>query len=165
MRVCQFHHFGTWVALPVSASAGAGKSAHYIRRLSFEDLRDLGAKLLLRIGRWIFALGLLFWMYSRNPAKQIDNIEAKFGRKPRLAEANIKVFKAGYHYGETSEAFAVQWNIPPASLRTGCYRMINGNEAMALGLVSAAQLAKKTLIYSSYPITPASEILHHLSRL
>ena len=112
-----------------------------------------------------FALGLVYWLYSRPLEQSLAWIDSKFAGRPLVAEANRRALQAGYHYGETSEAFAVQWTIPAASVKAGCYRMINGNEATALGLVSAAQMAKKTLIYSSYPITPASEILHHLSRL
>lgn len=111
-----------------------------------------------------FALGLLYWMYSRDPKPQIDNINAKFGKKPRLADANIRVFKAGYHYGETAEVFQDIYDVPPAQFEPGVYRNITGNEAMSLGLVTAAHLAQKQLFYSGYPITPASSILHQISR-
>ena len=111
-----------------------------------------------------FALGLLYWMYSRDPKLQIDNINAKFGKKPRLADANIRVFKAGYHYGETAEVFQDVYDVPPAKFEPGVYRNITGNEAISLGLVTAARLAGKQLFYSGYPITPASSILHTVSR-
>ncbi len=111
-----------------------------------------------------FALGLLFWMYSRDPQAQIGNIQSKFGKKPRLAEANIKVFKAGYHYGETAEVFQDVYEVAPAKFPPGIYRNITGNEAVSLGLVAAATLAKRQLFYSGYPITPASSILHTLSK-
>jgi 2-oxoglutarate ferredoxin oxidoreductase subunit alpha len=111
-----------------------------------------------------FALGLVYWLYARPLEQSLAWIEDKFAGNPPVAEANRRTLQAGYHYGETSEAFAVQWSIPRATVEPGTYRMINGNEAMALGLVTAARLARKALVYSSYPITPASEILHHLSR-
>jgi 2-oxoglutarate ferredoxin oxidoreductase subunit alpha len=111
-----------------------------------------------------FALGLVYWLFARPLEQSLKWIDSKFAGHPPVAEANRRALQAGYHYGETSEAFAVQWSIPRAAVEAGTYRMINGNEAMALGLVSAARLAQKALVYSSYPITPASEILHHLSR-
>ncbi|GAB4562118.1 MAG: 2-oxoacid:acceptor oxidoreductase subunit alpha [Haliangiales bacterium] len=111
-----------------------------------------------------FALGLLYWMYSRDPAMQIDNIQAKFAKKQRLADANIKVFKAGYHYGETAEVFQDVYEVAAASFEQGTYRNITGNEATAMGLLTAAHLADKQLFYSGYPITPASSVLHYVSR-
>ncbi len=111
-----------------------------------------------------FVLGLVYWLYARPLEPSLQWIASKFSGNPPVAEANRRALQAGYHYGETCEAFAVQCNIPRADVPAGSYRMINGNEAMALGLVTAAQLAHKALVYSSYPITPASEILHHLSR-
>ena len=111
-----------------------------------------------------FALGLLFWMYSRDPEKQIANIQAKFAKKPRLSDANIKVFKAGLHYGETAEVFQDIYEVAPAKFHEGKYRNIMGNEATALGLVAAGHLANKQVFYSGYPITPASSVLHYLSR-
>ena len=111
-----------------------------------------------------FALGLVYWLYTRPLQQSLAWIDNKFAGNPLVSEANRRALQAGYHYGETSEAFAVQWSIPRVPVEPGCYRMINGNEAMALGLVTAAQLAGKPLVYSSYPITPASEILHYLSR-
>jgi len=109
-----------------------------------------------------FALGLLFWSYSRNLEPEIANIKAKFGRKPRLADANIRVLKAGYHYGETTEVFQGVYEVKPATFEPGVYRNITGNEAVALGLVAASRLAKTKLVYCGYPITPASAILHQL---
>ncbi len=111
-----------------------------------------------------FALGLMFWMYSRDPRPEIAHIEAKFSAKPRLADANVRAFKAGYYYGETAEVFQdVVYEVEPATFEPGTYRNISGNEALALGLVAAGQLAKKPLFYSGYPITPASTLLHALS--
>ncbi|ACY12713.1 2-oxoacid:acceptor oxidoreductase subunit alpha [Haliangium ochraceum] len=111
-----------------------------------------------------FALGLLYWMYSRDPELQIGNIQAKFAKKPQVADANIKVFKAGYHYGETAEVFQDVYEVPPAKFQPGIYRNITGNEATSLGLLTAAHLAEKQLFYSGYPITPASSILHSVAR-
>jgi 2-oxoglutarate ferredoxin oxidoreductase subunit alpha len=111
-----------------------------------------------------FALGLVYWMYGRDPKNQVQYIQDKFGRKPQIADANIKVFKAGYHYGETAEVFQEIYDVAPAKFEPGLYRNITGNEATALGLLTAAQLADKQLFYAGYPITPASSILHQLSR-
>lgn len=111
-----------------------------------------------------FALGLLFWMYSRDPQTEIANIKGKFGKNVRLADANIKVFKAGYHYGETAEVFQDIYQVDAARFEPGTYRNITGNEAVSLGLITAAQLAGKQLFYSGYPITPASGVLHYVAR-
>jgi 2-oxoglutarate ferredoxin oxidoreductase subunit alpha len=111
-----------------------------------------------------FTLGLVSWLYARPLQRSLDWIGRKFARNPAVAQANRLALQAGFHYGETSEAFDVRWQVGPAAHRPGTYRTINGNEAAALGLLTAARLANKSLVYSSYPITPASEILHHLSR-
>jgi len=110
-----------------------------------------------------FALGLMYWMYSRDTALAIDNIRAKFKNKPDLADANILAFKAGYHYGETAEVFQDVYEVKPAKFAPGTYRNITGNEALALGLIAAGRLADTPVFYSGYPITPASSILHFLS--
>jgi 2-oxoglutarate ferredoxin oxidoreductase subunit alpha len=110
-----------------------------------------------------FALGLVFWLYSRDHDKEVANIQAAFGKKPALADANVRVFKAGYHYGETAEVFQDVYLVKPAKFPPGIYRNITGNEALALGLVAAAERASKNLFYSGYPITPASSLLHSLS--
>jgi 2-oxoglutarate ferredoxin oxidoreductase subunit alpha len=111
-----------------------------------------------------FALGLVYWLYDRPLTHSLAWIEKKFARMPQVAEANRLALHAGYHYGETAGAFTVQRQVRKAPVRPGTYRLVNGNEAAALGLVTAAHLAAKPLVYSSYPITPASEILHSLSR-
>src|SRR5690349_7405500 len=111
-----------------------------------------------------FALGLVFWMYGREPESEIRRIHAQFTKRPELGEANVKVFKAGYHYGETAEVFQTVYKVPPAHFPPGIYRNITGNEALAMGLVVGAQLAGKQLFYSGYPITPASSILHSLAK-
>ncbi len=110
-----------------------------------------------------FALGLMYWMYSRPMEPTEDWIKDKFSKEPKIAEANDKALKAGYYYGETTEAFASRFDVKPAQLKPGLYRNITGNEATALGVVAAAQKAAIPLYYASYPITPASDILHNLS--
>ncbi len=111
-----------------------------------------------------FALGLVFWMYGREPEPEVRRIMQQFAKKPGYGEANVKVFKAGYHYGETAEVFQTVYKVPPAQFKPGMYRNITGNEAIALGLVVGAELAGKKLFYSGYPITPASSILHSLAK-
>jgi 2-oxoglutarate ferredoxin oxidoreductase subunit alpha len=111
-----------------------------------------------------FALGLVFWMYGREPEGEIRRIYQQFAKKPGFGEANVKVFKAGYHYGETAEVFQTVYKVPPAQFQAGMYRNITGNEAIALGLVVGAELAGKKLFYAGYPITPASSILHSLAK-
>jgi 2-oxoglutarate ferredoxin oxidoreductase subunit alpha len=111
-----------------------------------------------------FALGLVFWMYGREPENEIRRIMQQFAKKPEFGEANVKVFKAGYHYGETAEVFQTVYKVPPAKWSPGTYRNITGNEALAIGLVAGAELAGKPLFYSGYPITPASSILHSLAK-
>ncbi|HSK03872.1 MAG TPA: 2-oxoacid:acceptor oxidoreductase subunit alpha [Kofleriaceae bacterium] len=111
-----------------------------------------------------FALGLVFWMYGRDPEGEIRRIHQQFAKKPGYGEANVKVFKAGYHYGETAEVFQTIYKVPPATFQPGMYRNITGNEAIALGLVVGAELAGKKLFYAGYPITPASSILHSLAK-
>jgi 2-oxoglutarate ferredoxin oxidoreductase subunit alpha len=111
-----------------------------------------------------FALGLVFWMYGRDPDTEIRRIHQQFTKRPELGEANVKVFKAGYHFGETAEVFQTVYKVPPAKFAPGTYRNITGNEALAMGLVAGAHLAGKTVFYAGYPITPASSILHSLAK-
>jgi 2-oxoglutarate ferredoxin oxidoreductase subunit alpha len=110
-----------------------------------------------------FALGLMFWLYERSMDPTIGWIDAKFGARPVIAEANKRALKAGYAFGETTEAFHTHYRVKPARLDPGTYRNITGNEAAALGFVAASRLADRQLFYGSYPITPASDILHQLS--
>jgi 2-oxoglutarate/2-oxoacid ferredoxin oxidoreductase subunit alpha len=111
-----------------------------------------------------FALGMCYWLYNRSMDPTVRWIEGKFKKKPLLAEANTLAMKAGYAYCEATEAFQVSYEIPPAQLTPGLYRNISGNQALALGLVTAAQKAGVKLFLGSYPITPASDILHELSQ-
>ena len=112
----------------------------------------------------MFALGLMFWMYSRPLDTTVKYIEERFGRRnPKVAEANVKTLKAGYNYGETTEMFAQHYHVPKAKLAPGLYRNITGNEATAMGFLTASKLAGRPLFYGSYPITPASDVLHQLA--
>jgi 2-oxoglutarate ferredoxin oxidoreductase subunit alpha len=112
-----------------------------------------------------FALGLVYWLYERSMEPTLRWIQQKFGKNPAVLEANTRTLKAGYHYGETVELLPVHYRVPKAKIKPGTYRKITGNEAIALGLVSAATLANKALVYCTYPITPASDILHHLAEM
>ena len=112
-----------------------------------------------------FALGLLYWLFGRPLDQSLSWIDSKFKNMPIVAEGNRIALKTGYHYGETTETFAVSYHVPPSKAEPGTYRVVNGNEAVALGFVTAARLASKPLVYSSYPITPATDVLHHLARL
>jgi 2-oxoglutarate ferredoxin oxidoreductase subunit alpha len=110
-----------------------------------------------------FALGLMFWLYERSMEPTLKWIDQKFGGRPVIAEANTRALKAGYAYGETTEMFHTTYRVPRARLAPGLYRNITGNEATGLGFLTASKLAKRSLFYGSYPITPASDILHQLS--
>jgi len=114
-----------------------------------------------------FALGVVYWLYDRPLEKTLTYIGRKVARKnPTMAKADELALHAGYHYGETAELFAQQYQVPKATdLPAGTYRRVNGNEAVVLGLVTAAHLAGKQLVYPSYPITPATDILHGLAEL
>lgn len=114
--------------------------------------------------RNMFVLGFLYYMYNRTLKGTEEFIKQKFAKHPELIEANISVLKAGYNFGDTSETFTSRYNVKAASLPKGEYRNIMGNQATALGLIAAAEKAKLDLFYGSYPITPASDILHELAR-
>ena len=112
----------------------------------------------------MFALGLLSWLYGRPSEGTLNFLEAKFGKKPEIYKANVTAFTAGWNYGETTEDFVVRYEVKPATIPPGRYRNITGNLALAIGLIAAGQLAKLPLFLGSYPITPASDILHELSK-
>jgi 2-oxoglutarate/2-oxoacid ferredoxin oxidoreductase subunit alpha len=112
----------------------------------------------------MFALGLLSWMYGRPTEGTISYVESKFAKAPAIRDANIAAFKAGWNYGETTEAFAVSYEIKPAPNPPGRYRNITGNTALSYGLVAAGQLSGLPVFLGAYPITPASDILHELSK-
>jgi len=135
-----------------------------ITKLTLNALQGLGLnqKAMVR-SKNFFALGLMYWLFSRPMEPTEDWVKEKFGKEPLVAEANIKALRAGYYYGETTEEFTSRYEVKPAQLKPGIYRNISGNEATALGLVAAAQKAGLQLYYASYPITPASDILHNLS--
>ncbi len=135
-----------------------------LNRHALEDIADLPKKEMDR-SRNLFALGLAFWMYDRPLETSLNWIKTKFKHRPAVVEANSRALQAGYHYGETSEAFSARHRVPPAHLAPGTYRKLTGNQALAMGLVTAARLAGKPLFYGSYPITPASDILHELAAL
>lgn len=136
-----------------------------ITKLTREALKEtsLGIKEKDR-SKNMFVLGFLYWMYNRKMGPTEEFIRDKFVKNPELVESNLAVLKAGYHYGDTSETFTTRYEVKPAPLPAGVYRNIMGNQAIALGLIAAAQKAKLPLFYGSYPITPASDILHELAR-
>jgi len=111
-----------------------------------------------------FALGMCYWLYNRSMEGTVRYIEDKFSKKPLLVEANKLAMKAGYSYCEATEAFQISYEIPPAQLEPGLYRNISGNQALALGFITASQKSGLKLFQGSYPITPASDILHELSQ-
>jgi 2-oxoglutarate ferredoxin oxidoreductase subunit alpha len=135
-----------------------------LTKLTRLALRDLGldAKSMDRCKNF-FALGMCYWLYNRSMDATYKWLDEKFEKKPVLAEANKLAMKAGYAYCDATEAFQVSYEIPPARLAPGVYRNISGNTALALGFVAASQKAGIPLFQGSYPITPASDILHELS--
>jgi 2-oxoglutarate/2-oxoacid ferredoxin oxidoreductase subunit alpha len=136
-----------------------------LQRLTRAALQHLGldAKAVDRCKNF-FALGMCYWLYNRSMEPTVRWIDAKFTKKPLLAEANKLAMQAGYSYCEATEAFQVSYEIPPAQLSPGLYRNLSGNQALAMGFVVAAQKAGLKLFLGSYPITPASDILHELSQ-
>lgn len=133
-------------------------------RLTREALKHLGLSTRdIDRSRNMFMLGLVYWLYTRDMEPTLQFFRQKFSNQPQILEANINALRAGYHYGETIEATAERYVVNKASLPAGRYRSITGNEALAIGLVAAAQKAGLSLFYGSYPITPASDILHLLS--
>ena len=111
-----------------------------------------------------FALGVLYWLYDRPMDNTLNWIKTKFAKSPELAKANEIALKTGYNFADTTEVFTTHYTVKKAQIAPGKYRKITGNEATAIGFVAAAQLASRPLFYGSYPITPASDILHELSR-
>ena len=112
----------------------------------------------------MFALGLLYWLYGRNMNSSIKFLQKKFATKPEIVDANIKALNAGYYYGETIEVIKTTYRVNKAKFTKGRYRNIIGNNALALGLLTASQKSGLDLFYGGYPITPASEILHYLAQ-
>src|SRR5881296_2101594 len=136
-----------------------------LERLTRRSLEHLGldAKSMDRCKNF-FALGMCYWLYNRSSEPTVRWIEEKFKSKPLLMEANRLALKGGYSYCEATEAFQISYEIPPAQLTPGLYRNVSGNQALALGFVTAAQKSGLSLFLGSYPITPASDILHELSQ-
>src|SRR6187455_439292 len=112
----------------------------------------------------MFVLGFLYWMYNRELDNTINFIKEKFGKKPEIYESNVKALQAGYNYGDTTETFTTRYKVEKAKMDPGTYRSIMGNQALAYGLIAASQKSGLPLFLGSYPITPASDILHELSK-
>ena len=112
----------------------------------------------------MFVLGFLYWMYNREMENTINFIREKFGKKPEIYESNVKALQAGYNFGDTTETFSTTYRVEKAKMESGVYRSIMGNQALAYGLIAASQKSGLPLFLGSYPITPASDILHELSR-
>lgn len=112
----------------------------------------------------MFVLGFLYWMYNRDMQNTISFLTEKFGKKPDILDSNIKVLQAGYNYGDTTETFTTTYKVEKAKMESGTYRSIMGNQAVTFGLIAASQKSGLPLFLGSYPITPASDILHELSK-
>ncbi|MBI1806418.1 MAG: 2-oxoacid:acceptor oxidoreductase subunit alpha [Ignavibacteria bacterium] len=136
-----------------------------ITKLTHNALEQLGlSNKLVERSKNFFALGMMYWMFSRPMEPTIKWIQEKFKKTPEIIEANTKVLKAGYAFGETTEIFAARYEVKPAALKPGKYRSITGNEATAWGLIAGSVKSGLDLFLGSYPITPASDILHELSK-
>lgn len=112
----------------------------------------------------MFVLGFLYWMYNRDMENTISFLTEKFGKKPEILESNVRVLKAGYNFGDTTETFTTTYKVEKAKMEPGVYRSIMGNQALAYGLIAASEKSGLPLFLGSYPITPASDILHELAR-
>jgi 2-oxoglutarate/2-oxoacid ferredoxin oxidoreductase subunit alpha len=136
-----------------------------VTKLTREALKDftIGIKERDR-AKNMFVLGFLYWMYNRNPESTIQFLTEKFGKKPEIHQSNIAALRAGYNYGDTTEAFATTFTVAKAKLEPGRYRSIMGNQALSYGLISASEKSGLPIFLGTYPITPASDILHELSR-
>ena len=137
-----------------------------ITKLTREALKsntELGTKERDR-AKNMLVLGLIYWLYNRNLDNTIDFLEEKFGKKENILKSNIDVLKAGYYYGETAELFNARYKVEKSKMEPGTYRSIMGNQALSMGLIAASQKSGLPLFLGSYPITPASDILHELSK-
>ena len=136
-----------------------------VTKMTREALKDiqLGTKEKDR-AKNMFVLGFLYWMYNRSMEYTIQFLKDKFGKKPDILESNIRVLQAGYSFGDTTETFTTTYRVEKAKMAPGVYRSVMGNQALALGLIAASQKSGLPLFLGSYPITPASDILHELSR-
>jgi 2-oxoglutarate ferredoxin oxidoreductase subunit alpha len=136
-----------------------------VTKMTREALKDItmGTKEKDR-AKNMFVLGFLYWMYNRDMDNTIDFIKDKFGKKPEIMESNVRVLKAGYNFGDTTETFRTRFTVEKAKMEKGIYRSIMGNQALSYGLIAAAEKSGLQLFLGSYPITPASDILHELSK-
>ena len=136
-----------------------------VTKMTREALKDspLGTKEKDR-AKNMFVLGFLYWMYGRDMQSTETFLEEKFARKPDILESNLKVMRAGYNYGDTTETFTTQYSVERAKIEAGSYRSIMGNQALAYGLIAASVRSGLSIFLGTYPITPASDILHELSR-
>ena len=136
-----------------------------VTKMTREALKDitLGTKEKDR-AKNMFVLGFLYWMYNRSMDYTLKFLQDKFGKKPEIFESNVRALKAGYHFGDTTETFTTTYRVEKAKMAPGIYRSIMGNQALAYGLIAASQKSGLPLFLGSYPITPASDILHELSR-
>ena len=136
-----------------------------VTKITREALKDfaMGTKEKDR-AKNMFVLGFLYWMYNRSLDNTIRFLKGKFSSKPEILESNLKVLQAGYNYGNTTETFTTRYSVAKAKMQPGTYRGIRGNQAVALGLIAAAQKSGLQLFLGTYPITPASDILHELSK-
>lgn len=136
-----------------------------VTKMTREALKDyqMGTKEKDR-AKNMFVLGFLYWMYGRDMGNTEKFLEEKFGKKPEILDSNLKVLRAGYNYGDTTETFTTQYKVERAKQEAGSYRSIMGNQALAFGLIAASVKSGLTLFLGTYPITPASDILHELSK-
>ncbi len=134
-----------------------------LTRESLKDFPELGVKEKDR-AKNMFVLGFVYWMYNRTLDNTIAFLTEKFGKKENILQSNIKVLQAGYNYGDTTETFTTRYSVKKAKLPTGNYRSIMGNQALAMGLVAATVKSGLPMFLGTYPITPASDILHELSK-
>lgn len=134
-----------------------------LTREALKDFPELGNKERDR-AKNMFVLGFIYWMYSRSLENTISFLQEKFGKKPAIFNSNVKVLQAGYNYGETTEAFASRYVVEKAKMKPGTYRSIMGNQALSMGLIAASDKSGLPLFLGAYPITPASDILHELSK-
>ncbi|HRP54815.1 2-oxoacid:acceptor oxidoreductase subunit alpha [Agriterribacter sp.] len=136
-----------------------------VTKMTREALKDItmGTKEKDR-AKNMFVLGFLYWMYNRSMDSTIQFIREKFGKKPEIFESNVKALRAGYNYGDTTETFGTTYAVAKARMESGTYRSIMGNQALTYGLIAFSQKSRLPMFLGSYPITPASDILHELSR-
>jgi len=160
--------YANYASNPLEDSSLAGYRVHKlpISTLNMNALKgnvELSRKEIDR-SKNFFALGVLYWLYDRPLDNTLEWIKAKFGKSPELAKANEIALKTGYNFADTTELFTTHYTVKKARIKPGKYRKMTGNEATALGFIAASHLSGRPLFYGSYPITPASDILHELSR-